>query len=284
MIQSTQAQIMGAGDLARLVAPCGAIRFNFPSRPLASAIEINVRFFAGCLKWGLSALTAMSGFAAAQPVDVPQAQQGAQPATADSAASQSIQTYRFDIAAQPLSEALKQYGAITGRSVFFDGSVVAGRTSTAVQGVYAPEVALRRLVEGTGLTVDYADPSLAEAFVLKAIDPRQPLPLPDAGAPETLRLTRYDGLVQASLWDALCSIPSVAPDDYATAVRFNIDLTGHLIDIRLLHSTGDRQRDEALEVTLQHIQLDEPPPPDTMQPIYMEVLPAQPGQQCPSHR
>lgn len=268
----------------RLVVPLVTIPVDLLPRPLAAATEIDVRLLAGCLKWGFSALTAMSGLAAAQPVDVPQAQQSSQPGAAPSASALQ-QTDRFDIPAQPLGEALKQYGVISGRPVFFDGPVVAGRTSSAVQGIYTPDAALRKLVEGSGLAVDYADPGQADAFVLKAIDPREAPPASDAyaEAADMPRPTPYDGLVQASLWDALCSIPSIAPADYTTAVRFNIDSTGHLTNIRLLHSTGDRQRDEALEVALQNIQLDEPPPPDTMQPVYITLQPVQPGQQCHAH-
>lgn len=234
----------------------------------------------GRLKWAMAALCLLWKVAAAQQLGSPPL---ATPVPALSSATSAASSYDFNIAAQPLAVALEQYGAISGRPVFFDSSLVAGRTSAALQGTYAPEAALRKLLDGTGLTLDYAEPGQADAFVLRAADPvsaAAPAPAPEDSEPPSAR--RYDGLLQTRIWEAFCDSPLAGPGDYRTALRFRVDATGQIAEARLLHSTGERERDLALLAILQTIRLDEPPPPEMAQPIYMVILPrgSVPGVEC----
>jgi hypothetical protein len=48
--------------------------------------------------------------------------------------------------------ALDAYAAATGLQVLYDGALAAGRRSNAVSGVLMPDVALRVLLEETGLS------------------------------------------------------------------------------------------------------------------------------------
>jgi hypothetical protein len=244
--------------------------------------------FPGAVKWALAisnvalglASTPLPGFAQAQP-SIPPIVSLPTPSVASSTTP-----YRFNIPAQPLDSALEHYAATSGLPVIFDGSMVAGRMSTPLQGTYPAELALRRLLEGTGLTVDYADAAQADVFVLKAAD-TDTQPMPAAAVSDTRESDsplhgHYDGLVQTRLWDAFCNIPSIVPGDYKAAVQFNVDPAGRLAEVRLLRSTGDDKRDGQIKLTLEHIQLDEPPPADMVQPIDMVIQPAQSGQQCRS--
>jgi TonB family protein len=234
-----------------------------------------VRVFAVLLKWVLPILGTVSGLTVAQTV--PRSQAGTQTFVTPAVTTSPAVSYRFDIAAQPLADALDQYGAITRRPVIFDATVVAGRTSAAVQGMYAPEVALRMLVEGTGLMVDYTGAGRTDAFVLRAID--APEAASNQSADDTTDLKKfsgYAGLIQIHLWDTFCRIPQIQPGEYSTAVRFSIDLTGRIINAQLLHSTGDHDRDMAVLITLDQVQFDTPPPAEMPQPITMVILPLQP--------
>jgi hypothetical protein len=60
-------------------------------------------------------------------------------------------------------------------------------------------------------------------------------------------------------------------------VQFDIDTAGHLTDVHLLRSTGDLKRDAKIEATFARVALDEPPPADMAQPVYMIVQPAPRG-------
>lgn len=110
---------------------------------------------------------------------------------------------RFDLRVQPLQGALDAYGALTGRSGFYTAESIAGRSSAAVQGRYTPEVALQRLLEGTGLAIHYTAP---DAFVLEPGAPataEAPAEAARAPGPD-------DGLVQARVNEAFCGDPRLA--------------------------------------------------------------------------
>jgi hypothetical protein len=58
---------------------------------------------------------------------------------------------RFNMPAQPLSEALRAYARVTGEQIIFTEDLVAGRRAPALRGQYASERALGRLLRGAGL-------------------------------------------------------------------------------------------------------------------------------------
>ena len=66
-------------------------------------------------------------------------------------AAQQAQLHSFDIAAQPLAEALVLFGQQSGMQVSVHGDLVRGLESPGVSGTMASEEALSRLLAGTGL-------------------------------------------------------------------------------------------------------------------------------------
>lgn len=62
-------------------------------------------------------------------------------------------TYRFDIPAQPLSQALNQLAVRSDREILFSPGLTRAHTSPPLVGVFTPEEALKRLLAGSGLTV-----------------------------------------------------------------------------------------------------------------------------------
>lgn len=71
--------------------------------------------------------------------------------------SQDGGTYRFDIPAQALMLALRDFTAVTGRQVVVSAGDVSRYNSNAVSGAFTPEEALTRLAEDTGLVVEEID-------------------------------------------------------------------------------------------------------------------------------
>lgn len=80
-------------------------------------------------------------------------------------AQSNTQAVPFDIQAQDLGTALQRFAAASGRDVVAASKVVAGKRSTAVSGVYAPEEAVTRLLAGTSLRFEMVD----GAFVIRPI-------------------------------------------------------------------------------------------------------------------
>jgi type II secretory pathway component GspD/PulD (secretin) len=63
-------------------------------------------------------------------------------------------TKRFEIKAQPLSEALMAFGAQTGSIVMASSELTTGKISKPVSGQLTRQEALTRLLLGTGLTFE----------------------------------------------------------------------------------------------------------------------------------
>ena len=63
-------------------------------------------------------------------------------------------TFAFDIPAETLSEALRDYGEATGQQIIFTQDLVEGRRSQALRGTLDADEALQRLLTGSGLRVE----------------------------------------------------------------------------------------------------------------------------------
>jgi iron complex outermembrane recepter protein len=71
---------------------------------------------------------------------------------APSAALSQGRSFHFEISNQSLSQALRNYGQISGQEIIFTEDMVAGRNPTSLKGDFTAEDALNRLLQGTGLT------------------------------------------------------------------------------------------------------------------------------------
>lgn len=73
------------------------------------------------------------------------------PVQAQGTAAQQAGEVRFSIPAQPLSDALIQFGRQSGLQVSADSALTAGLRSSGVDGAMTPQAALNQLLAGTGL-------------------------------------------------------------------------------------------------------------------------------------
>lgn len=171
----------------------------------------------------------------------------------------------FNIPAQPLSSALNAYSAVAGLQVFYDDSLASGRRSTAVSGGLASDVALRVLLEGTGLIAVFAGSAFA---VVPA--PRDGRASSGPGSPG---YQPYFATIQHSIAQAFCRHSQTVPGDYRLALRFHIDASGEVLLAELLHSSGSAQRDQAIVDLLRGLRMAEPPPAGLPQPVTMLISP-----------
>ena len=180
---------------------------------------------------------------------------------------------RFEIAAQPLAPALDAYAATAGLEVLYDSELAAGRRSTAVRGVLMPDVALRVLLEGTGLTVFYTD----NAFAIVPVPSNRRGNAPSNGLVRSDHMP-YLALVQAAIERAFCQQAETTPGQYRAALRFRLGTSGEVLSPQLLGSTGDRDRDRKIGELLGQLSIEQPPPPGMPQPVTMIVSPRAPAQ------
>ncbi len=172
----------------------------------------------------------------------------------------------FDIASQPLEDALYTFGAITGVEIFVDGGAVKDRRSTEVRGAFTVSQALRLLLTGTGLE--------AQSIGVRAITLAQPPQEQSSVA----TYKRYSALLQNAAVRRLCGEGEATPSDlgsYRIAMQMWLNESGGVRDVELLSSTGDRTRDDRIRDLLRGIHT-ERPPPMLPQPVVMVILPRPP--------
>jgi hypothetical protein len=176
----------------------------------------------------------------------------------------------FDIPAQPLSNALFSFTAKAGIEVFVDDALISGHMSTFLHGTYAPEVALRMLLAGTGLQIRRA---ASNAFTIVAAN----VAVPSMGwrpswAIDGSRLRFYAAL-QGSVRRAICDRAATAPGPYRAALAIWVSSAGTINAIKLLTVDIDEETGRALVSRLKGISIGLARPNSVTQPIVFVVLP-----------
>lgn len=177
----------------------------------------------------------------------------------------------FDLPAQPLKKALALYDDRANLPVFFPSELAEGKTSNAVHGVFTPEEALRRLLDGTGLAVQTA---AAGAFVLVSIPPATLDGAAGAapGASARMTVNTYESLVQSRIFQALCKADGAAFGSYRMALRVRVGTSGQVRQASLLDTTGNRARDAAILGAVQQLDIGKAPA-DPSRPFVLLVRP-----------
>lgn len=189
---------------------------------------------------------------------------------------------RFDIAAQPLAEALTVFHRLTGASLLYDASTASGLSAAAVQGEMTPAVALQRLLEGTGVV---ARPTSATGFLLarEPVEASAPLSAPAAAPGDAAQaapdpaLLHYRGRLQARILSALCADPLTVPGTYRLAMNVWTGTDGRIVRLHL-HPTGEAARDARIASRLTGLALRDAAPAQGTQPVSLLVLPRPPSQ------
>src|ERR1700761_3751434 len=160
-------------------------------------------------------------------------------------ASADERTTDFDIPAQSLDRALNAFSEASGVQVFYETAPVMGRVSNRVKGAFDRQTALRLLLQGTDLvgtfiardTISIATPSEADvglANMKRAVVP-------------------YYGAMQIDIMAALCRNAETRSGTYRAVVQYWIASSGQISQVRLIGSSGQNWRDEALVQALRSI-------------------------------
>jgi hypothetical protein len=178
----------------------------------------------------------------------------------------------FDIPAQPLLSALEAYSSVTGIETVYDSAVARGRRSTAVQGKFVAEDALRTMLIGTSLS---ARSISQDAFTVEL--QQAPAQAATDQTPDTSEHRSYFGLIQAGLERAFCKDNQIRPGSYRVVLKFTIAANGQIRQPSVVGTTGSEDRDRMVLQTLENVSLGSSPPADLQQPIMMVILPQSSG-------
>lgn len=177
-----------------------------------------------------------------------------------SVAARPNEMVRFDIAAQPIIQALDQYSAVTGREVFYDGALATGRRSNSVRGMFAPDVALRELLVGTGLA---AKATGDNSFTLKSAAPAR------VGS---TAFQSYFADVQTKVSHALCARAETRPADHDRLVRIWVAANGAVEQAQLVDLSDAQATAPGMgEAALRGLPVGAPPA-GMPQPVVMAIL------------
>ncbi len=181
---------------------------------------------------------------------------------------------RFDLPAQPLETALVRFGGLTGYSVLVASNLAAGRQAAAVYGDFEPRVALQKLLVDTGLVARYSG---SNAFTLVLGDGAaedDALPENDgARLRVALVKTQYALVLQSSITRILCRAQPDAFGRYRAVFQMWINDDGFVRDVRLLESTGLKERDAVMQKALRNGFMDAAPPVMLAQPVSILLTP-----------
>ena len=174
--------------------------------------------------------------------------------------SQSKPPRQFAIPAQPLAAALDVYSTVSGLELFYDGELAIGRRSKAIEGLLAPDVALRELLAGSGLVARGTGP---HSFT---IGPAFPARVADATDQS------YFAAIQARVSQVLCGHAETRPGAVDLLIQLWIASTGTVHRVQLLDTPDDEARANAFAAALRGVSIGAVPPAGLPQPITMAIL------------
>ena len=177
----------------------------------------------------------------------------------------------LDLPAQELEPALHAYSHATGMAVLVDRELTRGRRSIGVRGHFTAQQALAVLLTGSGLMARYARD---DAFTLQVPQVSQAPVTGGASARSTARLNHsYATAVQQAVEASLCRSPLTRPGSFRALVQVWVNPQGLIEHSRLVSSTGDEQRDEALVRSLGAARVERPAPSSLRQPVTLLLMP-----------
>jgi iron complex outermembrane recepter protein len=111
------------------------------------------------------------------------------------AADTADKTYHFDIPAEALSQALRTFGQTAGKQIIFTEDLVSGLPFSGLHGDFSAEVALQRLLQGTGLVSERTPAGVI--MIRRAVrstdaDDRKATPIPAQSPSDAVRVAQAD--------------------------------------------------------------------------------------------
>ena len=114
----------------------------------------------------------------------------------------------------------------------------------------------------------------SDAFTLQTPQVSQPPPTKGAAARSAARINNsYATALQQAIETSLCRSPLTRPGSFRALVQVWVNPDGVIEHSRLVSSTGDEQRDEALVRSLSAARVQRPAPSSLRQPVTLLLMP-----------
>ncbi len=191
-----------------------------------------------------------------------------------------------NIPAQSLASALQLFGQASGVQVLYETRVAEGQQSAAVDGELSASDCLLRLLVGTDIRVSYLRP---DVITLATPSSLGDLPPPSSVNGADLSLTpmrvrasadgenqagrrEYSEAVQSDIELALGKNAKTRSGNYRFGIDVWVDAARTIQRTEIYQSSGDRERDTAIAMTLRGVTLRKAAPVNTPQPVRVVVV------------
>ncbi|WP_341021126.1 secretin and TonB N-terminal domain-containing protein [Brevundimonas diminuta] len=184
----------------------------------------------------------------------------------------------YDIPAQPVAAALAEFARVSGVNIIYRQSVAGARRSSAVSGALPAALALRRLLEGTGLTARFTGPTSAIIYREGAAPPEPStasagegaaslrLAMAEVRAPHVIgrrdrnAINHYAMRVQREIFDRLKRDGAYEGRRFRIEIAVTVDAAGRIAEVALLRPSGETAWDARVRDVLVGERLSAPPP------------------------
>ncbi|HEY4124885.1 MAG TPA: TonB family protein [Rhizomicrobium sp.] len=195
----------------------------------------------------------------------------------------------FDVSPQPLVSALEAYSRAAKIQILYDSAAARGLRSPGVNGLLAPQQALEKLLEGTGLFASYETRNsvvlLSASGGAQFGNPSVPLLTlgslkVDAQAKNRFMLLFYEmyaRLVQEDIRKALSIEPATRALNYSMRMMVWVGDRGSIERSIVFGSSGDHELDEAVLQAVHKVAIDRAPPFGMPQPIHVRIFAQNPS-------
>lgn len=195
----------------------------------------------------------------------------------------------YAIQAQPVARALAQFATVSGVNILYPQSLAGDHRSTPVNGVFTAPLALRRLLQGTGLTARFTSPRSAIIFVAGSQPPPQAAPSGSTerpslrldmaevraplivGGPDRRALNQYALAVQAEIMALLKKDGAYEGRTFRIEIAIAIDRRGRIAEVTLPRPSGERAWDDRIHGLLIGQVIGHPPPDGLNQVMRFEI-------------
>lgn len=203
--------------------------------------------------------------------------------------AQAAEEQSYDIPAQRLADAIGQFASRAQVSVAFDAEIVAHRVSAPIRGKLTPQIALQRLLAGTGLTSRFTAPrsaivldpgAAASATGARGTSPaiQRPVVRLDLATVRAPRIigTHNPAALNAYVQHTANEIRSLFQreaeyqDNFRLRLAVSIDAEGRVGKVALLRATGRARRDARVDALVLGYRVGIPPT-GLVQPLTFEI-------------
>ncbi|MGI9360975.1 MAG: TonB C-terminal domain-containing protein [Parasphingorhabdus sp.] len=196
----------------------------------------------------------------------------------------------YDIPEQPVAQALARFATVSGVNIIYRQSLTGNRRSAPVSDRLTAPVALRRLLEGTGLSARFTSPESVIIYVEGQSQPSSPSPqgttadltslqlgmaevraAPIIGGPDRNAFNHYAQRIRIEILERLRRDGAYEGRRFRIEIAVTVNPEGRITHVTFLRPSDESAWDRRVEKILVGALLSAPPPEGLTRSMRFEV-------------